>query len=98
MPISQELVGDAYQVIAFPDDIRALYTQLQAMTAKILRYQAGAQAVQLGTADARETRFVMLVNGVLPAADLPRIGALLPTLLALQTELEENYEDFIHPA
>ena len=98
MPISQELVGDAYQVIAFPDDIRALYQQLQAMTANLLLYQAGAQSVQLGTADARETRFVMLVNGVLPAADLPRIGALLPTLLALQTELEENYDDFIHPA
>lgn len=97
MAINQETVSDASRAIAFADDVRAVYYQSKEMVAKIERYVAGLAAIQAETADARETKFVQLVQAIVDPADLARIAGFAPQLTALVTELETNYPDFINP-
>lgn len=97
MPINYETVADASRAIAFPDDVRGLYSLSSEMRLKIERYIAGVAAIGAGTADARETKFVKLVQDVVDVDELARIGQLLPTLIGLVTLLEEGYADFISP-
>ena len=97
MAIDQVTIADASRAIAFADDVRGAYSQLSGMKTKIERYIAGVTAIAEGTADARETKFVRLVQDVVDPDDLTRIGALLPPLIGLVTLLEESYADFIAP-
>ena len=97
MAINQETISDASRAIAFADDVRAVYNQTKEMVAKINRYVDGVAAIAAETADARETKFVQLVQAIVDPADLARIGALLPLLVPLVAELEANYSDFINP-
>lgn len=86
MPINRALIQTAYEAISFADDVRALYTQLQSMTAKINRYMGGA-----------EPTFNAAVDALVSPEDLTRVAALLTDLAALQTNLETNYSDFVNP-
>lgn len=97
MAINQETISDASRAIAFASDVAGLYGLIAQMRQKIERYIAGSMALQTNTADAREEKFVRLVQAIVDADDLTRIGALMPLLIGLQTELETNYNDFINP-
>ncbi len=52
-------------------------------------------AIQAGTVDARELRFVQLVSILIAAEDIARIGALLPMINDWCEILEANYQDLI---
>lgn len=95
MAINQEAVSDAARALAFADDLRATYAQIKTMQAKINRYAAGVAAIQAGTVDARELRFVQLVSILVTAEDITRIGALLPMINDWCEILEANYQDLI---
>ena len=97
MAINQERIQDAYQAIAFADDMRAIYNQAKVMQAKIARYGAAVAAVAAGTAAARETIFADLVEDVIDAGDIARLAAFAPTLSSLIALLEADYDDFINP-
>ena len=97
MAIDQFAVQDAVIALSLVDDVRSAYYQLKGMQTKIQRYAAGVQAVAEQTADAREARFVNLVQILANPTDLQRIGALLPSIGAIVADLETNYDDFIHP-
>lgn len=95
MAIEQTAVTDTLAAVGFTDDLRAAYMQLTAMKAKIERYAAALAAVAGGTADPREAKFAEIVQLLVSAEDLTRIGALLPTISAFTAEIETNYPDFI---
>lgn len=95
MAISQDTVDDTRIALAFTDDLRAAYMQFKAMQTKIGRYAAALAAVAGGTADPREAKFAEIVQLLVSAEDLARIGALLPTITAFCEEIETNYADFI---
>jgi hypothetical protein len=97
MAINQETISDASRAIAFASDVQGLYGLTAQMKEKIERYIAGVAAIQAETADARETKFVQLVQAIVDPADLTRNGALLPLIAPLVAELEANYQDFINP-
>ena len=62
-----------------------------------LHYIAGLQAIALGSVDAREQKFVELVQAIVSVEDLDRIGAIKPIIDSFVLELEKNYSDFINP-
>lgn len=95
MAIDQDRVADVKVAVAFTDDLRAAYLQLQAMQTKIQRYIDGVAAVAGETATPREAKFVEIVQMLVSAKDLARVGALLPTLAAFVAELEADYSDFL---
>ena len=95
MAINQDAVSDAARAVAFTDDLRAAYAQIKIMQAKINRYAAGVSAIQAGTVDPRELRFVQLVSILIAAEDIARIGALLPMINDWCEALETNYQDLI---
>lgn len=97
MAINQETISDASRAIAFASDVAGLYGLVAQMRQKIERYIVGSAAIDANAADAREEKFVRLVQAIVDADDLTRIGALMPLLIGLQTELETNYDDFINP-
>lgn len=95
--IDQVTISDASRAIAFADDMRAVYNQVSEMQSKINRYIAGLQAIALGSVDAREQKFVELVQAIVSVEDLDRIGAIKPIIDSFVLELEKNYSDFINP-
>jgi hypothetical protein len=95
--IDQVTISDASRAIAFADDIRAVYDQVSEMQTKIDRYIAGIQAIAIGSVDARERKFVELVQAIVSEEDLSRVGALKPFIDSFVLELETNYDDFINP-
>ncbi len=95
MAVDQIAVQDAAMALSFPDDLRAAYAQIKIMQTKINRYAAGVAAIQAGTVDARELRFVQLVSILIAAEDIARIGALLPMMNDWCEILEANYQDLI---
>lgn len=95
MAIQQTTVADTLSAVGFTDDLRAACLQLAAMKAKIERYAAALAAVAGGTADPREAKFAEIVQLLVSAEDLARIGALLPTITTFCEEIETNYADFI---
>ncbi len=94
--IDQVTISDASRAIAFADDIRAVYNQMSEMQTKINRYIAGLQAIAIGDVDAREQKFVELVQAIVSVEDLSRVGALKPLIDSFVLELETNYSDFIN--
>jgi len=97
MGVNQNLIQDAYSAIAFADDMRMLYEQVNAMKNKIERYVAASVAIASGTADQRELTFVQIVQHVITSDDISRIGTFKPVIDAMVNELETNFEDFIRP-
>jgi len=95
MAIDPNRVADVKIAVAFTDDLRAAYLQLQAMQIKIQRYIDGVAAVAAETATAREAKFVEIVQMLVSAEDLTQIGALQPTIAAFVDELETDYSDFL---
>lgn len=95
MAIDQIAVQDAAMALSFPDDLRSAYYQLLAMQTKINRYAAGVAAIQAGTVEPRELRFVQLVSILIAAEDIARIGALLPMINDWCEIVGANYQDLL---
>lgn len=89
--IDQQRITDASRALAFADDVRGAYSVLKEMEQKIQRYATGL-------ATGSDAVFVQIVQAMVSPEDLARIGALQPAISALVTELETNYDDFLHPA
>ena len=97
MGVNQNLIQDAYNAIAFADDMRMLYEQVNSMKSKIERYIVASAAIAAGIADQREITYVQIVQHVITSDDIARIGTFKPLIDAMVSELEGNFDDFIRP-
>lgn len=95
MAITQQHKDDVYEALDFADNLRAATGQIRLMRQKIARYGDGVAAVQDGTADARETRFVQLVTLLIGADDVQRIATLVPLLEQWLTTIDTEFADFL---